>query len=124
MEKNITLEKENITYNISIKLVSELIVFHIETSQFPKKIYEKSFSDSDMKSKHKSFLLYDDIQSKFEYLKVSINNPSQIKLIKKDKREEQDAFLELQIPSPIKNLALNDLAPFMIFEIEGKTKRY
>ncbi len=40
MEKNITLEKDNITYNLNLKLVSELIVFHIEKSDIPKRIYE------------------------------------------------------------------------------------
>ena len=37
MEKNITLEKNSITYNLNIKLISELIIFHIETSEIPKK---------------------------------------------------------------------------------------
>ena len=116
MEKNITLQKNNINYNISIKLVSELIVFHIETSDFPKKIYENSFSDSDMKSKHKSFFLCEDIKIKFELLKESIKEPSKITLDKKDN------YIQLQIPSSLKNLpVIKDLPP-MNFEIYEKKR--
>ena len=118
MEKNITLEKDYITYNISIKLISKLIVFHIETSEFPKKIYENSFSDSDMLSNHKSFCFYDDIESKFEYLKVAIKEPSKIIISKKD------SLLELQIPSSVKNTPINDLSQFMTFKIEEKQKDF
>ena len=116
MEKNITLQKNNINYNISIKLVSELIVFHIETSDFPKKIYENSFSDSDMKSKHKSFFLCEDIKIKFELLKESIKEPSKITLDKKDN------YIQLQIPSSLKNLpVIKDLPPIN-FEIYEKKR--
>ena len=67
MEKNIAFEKESTTYNLNLKLVSELIVFHIETSDIPKKIYENGFSDSDIKSKHTSFSLYENIESKLNF---------------------------------------------------------
>ena len=126
MEKNITLQKNNINYNISIKLVSELIVFHIETSDFPKKIYENSFSDSDMKSKHISFCCYNDIKGKFEYLEATIKDPSKIIISKKD------SFLELQIPSEmelqihssVKDTPINDLPEFMTFKIEERQKDF
>ena len=114
MENKITLKKNNTTYNITIKLVSELIVFHIETSDFPKKIYESSFSDSDIKSKHKSFSLYEDIKSNFELLKSSIKEPSEIII------DEKENFIVLQIPSPLKDLPLKDLSPTMTFEIVEK----
>ena len=43
MEKNITLEKESTAYNLNLKLASELIVFHIETSDIPKKYMKMDF---------------------------------------------------------------------------------
>ena len=109
MEKNIALEKESTTYNLNLKLVSELIIFHIETSDIPKKIYENGFSDSDLKSKHTSFSLYENIEGKFEFLKDLIKEPSKIII-----EEGKDDSIKIQIPSPLINL------PPMNFEIDIK----
>ncbi len=61
-----------------------------------------------MKCKHRSFCLYEDIESKFELLKDLIKETSKIII------EEKDDLLNIQIPLPLINL------PPMIFEIEEK----
>ena len=50
MEENIILEKDNIIYYLNLKLVSKLIVFHKETNDIPKKIYEIHFQRHIFKS--------------------------------------------------------------------------
>ena len=112
MEKNITLEKDNITYKLNLKLVSKIIVFHVEFSEFPKRIFESGFPDSVLNCKHASFSLYEDIEKKFEFLKYSLKEPSKIII------EEVDNFLKIQIPSPL-TIPLKNLPP-MNFEIVEK----
>ena len=112
MEKNITLEKDNITYKLNLKLVSKIIVFHVEFSEFPKRIFESGFPDSVLNCKHASFSLYEDIEKKFEFLKYSLKEPSKIII------EEKDNLLKIQIPSPL-TIPLKNLPP-MIFEIDEK----
>ena len=61
-----------------------------------------------MKSKHRSFYLYDDIKKKFVFLEDNFKEPSKIII------EEKDDFLNIQTPPP-----LIDLPPIN-FEIEEK----
>ncbi len=61
-----------------------------------------------MKSKHRSFSLYDDIKKKFVFLEDNFKEPSKIII------EEKDDFLNIQTPPP-----LIDLPPIN-FEIEEK----
>ena len=97
MEENIILEKDNITYYLNLKLVSNLIVFHIETNDIPKKIYENSFSKAKMRNNYKCFSLYKNIESIYELLKDSIKEPSRIKI------EEKNYHMKLKINSTLIN---------------------
>ena len=48
-------EITNIIYNISIDLISKLIVFSLESDEIPKKIIHKGFSFSDMINNYNFF---------------------------------------------------------------------
>lgn len=109
MELSLISEKSKITYNISLKVESDNLKFHIESQEIPKKIYENEFSFSDMnvKSKIFSYEFYEDINKIFKQLQSSIKDPATTLI-------EKDNGLELEIPSPIVD------NPTIKFELELK----
>ena len=105
----------NIIYNISIDLVSKIIVFSLESTEIPKKIIHKGYSYSEMINNYNYFSIkeyFQDIESIYKQLYIYIENSKQnssIELI-----EEESDKLELVIPT----LVLH--APFLKFVFLNK----
>ena len=105
----------NIIYNLSIDLVSKIIVFSLESTEIPKKIIHKGYSYSEMINNYNYFSIkeyFQDIESIYKQLYIYIENSKQntsIELI-----EEERDKLELVIPT----LVLH--APFLKFVFLNK----
>ena len=105
----------NIIYNLSIDLVSKIIVFSLESTEIPKKIIHKGYSYSEMINNYNYFSIkeyFQDIESIYKQLYIYIENSKQnssIELI-----EEESDKLELVIPT----LVLH--APFLKFVFLNK----
>ena len=67
----------NIIYNISIDLVSKIIVFSLESTEIPKKIIHKGYSYSEMINNYNYFSIkeyFQDIESIYKQLYIYIEN--------------------------------------------------
>ena len=100
----------NIIYNVSVDLVSEIIVFSLESKEIPKNIIQKGYSYSDMINNYNYFSnkeYFQDIESIYRQLYIYIENSkknSSIELI-----EEEKDKLELIMPTLVFH------APFIKF---------
>ena len=105
----------NIIYNISIDLVSKIIVFSLESKEIPKKIIHKGYSYSDMINNYNYFSnkeYFQDIESIYKQLYIYIENSKQISSI--ELIEEESDKLELIIPTLVFH------APFIKFVFINK----
>ena len=105
----------NIIYNISIDLVSKIIVFSLESKEIPKKIIHKGYSYSDMINNYNFFANKDyfpDIESIYKQLQIYIEyskQKSSIELI-----EKEIDIIELKMQT------LLSFEPFIKFDFSNK----
>ena len=108
-------EITNIIYNISIDLISKLIVFSLESDEIPKKLIHKGYSYSDMITNYIYFSnkeYFKDTESIYCQLKIYLENAiknSSIELI-----EEEVDKIALKMPT------LLSYAPFIKFVFLNK----
>ena len=88
----------NIIYNISIELVSEIIVFSLESKEIPKKKIHKGYSYSDIINIYNYFSnkeYFPDIESIYEQLQIYIENSIDTGNSTPTKKAEQKSSIEL-----------------------------
>ena len=88
----------NIIYNISIELVSKIIVFSLESKEIPKMIVHKGYSYSDIINIYNYFSnkeYFPDIESIYEQLQIYIENSIDTGNSTPTKKAEQKSSIEL-----------------------------